>query len=55
MNRVALITGVGPGLGAALARRFAQQGFRIGLIARKPEFIESWLTKFRRQGHLHSA
>ena len=41
MNRVALITGVGPGLGAALARRFAQQGFRIGLIARKPEFIET--------------
>lgn len=39
MNRVALIVGVGPGLGAALARRFARGGFRVALVARNPEFI----------------
>jgi NAD(P)-dependent dehydrogenase (short-subunit alcohol dehydrogenase family) len=40
VNRAALITGVGPGLGAALARRFAREGFGVGLVARKPDFIE---------------
>jgi len=39
MNRVALIVGVGPGLGAALGRRFARGGFRVALVARRPEFI----------------
>jgi NAD(P)-dependent dehydrogenase (short-subunit alcohol dehydrogenase family) len=31
---------VGPGLGAALARRFSRDGFSVGLVARHPEFIE---------------
>ena len=39
-NRIALITGVGPGLGASLARRFARGGFAVGLVARHPTFID---------------
>jgi NAD(P)-dependent dehydrogenase (short-subunit alcohol dehydrogenase family) len=39
MKRVALIVGVGPGLGAAIARRFARESFRVAVIARTPEFI----------------
>ncbi|NUR91259.1 MAG: SDR family NAD(P)-dependent oxidoreductase [Nonomuraea sp.] len=31
----AVVIGVGPGIGQAVARRFAAQGLRIGLIARK--------------------
>jgi NAD(P)-dependent dehydrogenase (short-subunit alcohol dehydrogenase family) len=36
-NKVVFVMGVGPGLGAAVARRFARDGFAVGLLARKPE------------------
>ncbi len=36
MNRkTAAILGVGPGLGAAVARRFAREGFAVALMARR--------------------
>jgi NAD(P)-dependent dehydrogenase (short-subunit alcohol dehydrogenase family) len=31
---LAIVAGVGPGVGAAVARRFAEGGFRVALIAR---------------------
>jgi NAD(P)-dependent dehydrogenase (short-subunit alcohol dehydrogenase family) len=34
---VALVTGVGPGTGAAIARRFAQGGYAIAMLARNRE------------------
>src|ERR1700749_5081557 len=34
---VCLITGVGPGTGSALARRFAEGGYRVDLLARNEE------------------
>ena len=36
-DRIALITGVGGGTGAALARRFARGGYRVAMIARNAE------------------
>jgi NAD(P)-dependent dehydrogenase (short-subunit alcohol dehydrogenase family) len=38
-SRTAVIAGVGPGLGAALARRFGKEGCRLGLLARSAAFI----------------
>ena len=34
---VCLISGVGPGTGSALARRFAEGGYRVALLARNQE------------------
>jgi len=47
---VAAVAGVGPGLGASLARRFAGGGCRIALLARSPEFIAELAEELRRKG-----
>lgn len=36
-NPVAVITGVGPGTGAAIARRFARGGYAVAMLARNQE------------------
>lgn len=33
---LALVTGVGPGTGASIARRFARSGYRVAMLARDP-------------------
>jgi NAD(P)-dependent dehydrogenase (short-subunit alcohol dehydrogenase family) len=38
-GKVAVVLGVGPGLGATVARRFAREGFSVGLIARGEESL----------------
>lgn len=49
-SNVAVIVGVGPGLGAALARRFARGGFKIGLIARREESLSPVAEELRSRG-----
>ncbi len=36
-RKLAVVVGVGPGLGGAIARRFARGGFTVALVARKAE------------------
>jgi NAD(P)-dependent dehydrogenase (short-subunit alcohol dehydrogenase family) len=43
-NTLAII-GAGPGLGAALARRFAQEGWSIGLVALHQDVIDACLAE----------
>jgi len=39
-ERVCVVTGVGPGTGAALARRFTADGYRVALLARDAARLE---------------
>ena len=41
MAQTAVIAGVGPGLGASLAHRFADEGCNVALLARSGEYVES--------------
>jgi len=46
---VAVVVGVGPGTGAALARRFAK-GYRIALVARSADYVKSLADEIRASG-----
>jgi NAD(P)-dependent dehydrogenase (short-subunit alcohol dehydrogenase family) len=46
---VAVVVGVGPGTGAALARRFAK-GYRVALIARNADYLKSLGDELRISG-----
>ena len=46
---VAVVTGVGPGLGAALVRRFAQS-YAVALLARKAEYLKSLAAEIGKSG-----
>ena len=47
---VAVITGVGPGLGASLARRFAQGGYAVAINARRAEYLHALAEEIRADG-----
>src|SRR5262245_57302854 len=39
---VALVSGVGPGTGASIVRRFASGGYRVAMLARSRERLDSF-------------
>lgn len=48
--KVAVVVGVGPGLGGALAVRFARGGFRVALVARHDESVRAVQTEIEEMG-----
>ena len=50
MKQTAVISGVGPGLGASLVRKFASEGCQVGLLARSPDYIETLATELQTSG-----
>lgn len=51
----ALIVGVGDGLSASIARRFARDGLKLGLSARSPEKLEALAQEIGAEAHLADA
>jgi NAD(P)-dependent dehydrogenase (short-subunit alcohol dehydrogenase family) len=47
MTHTVVVAGAGPGLGASIARRFAEEGCRVGLFARSSGFIEGLAAEIR--------
>ena len=42
-----VIAGVGPGLGVALARKFAPHGCTVGLLARSQNYLNQLVDEFQ--------
>ena len=48
-KKVAVVTGVGPGLGAALVRRFAAS-YAVAILARKADYLKALASEIRQTG-----
>jgi len=48
--RTLAIVGAGPGLGSAVARRFAQAGWAVALVALRQEIVDAGLAQLERFG-----
>jgi short-subunit dehydrogenase len=50
MEQVIHVVGIGPGIGAAVARRFAREGYAVGAVARSPESVRQQVDALRQAG-----
>jgi len=49
-DQVAIVAGAGPGVGLAVARRFAREGFDVGLLARNASRLEAFRSEIESLG-----
>lgn len=50
MSKVIAIFGAGTGLGVSMARRFGAEGYRVALIARRPERLDALVAELAAEG-----
>lgn len=48
--KTAVIVGAGRGMGNHIAERFAKEGFRVVLVARKKAALETYVAEFKKRG-----
>ena len=51
-NKIALITGVGPGTGSSLARCFHAEGYKVAMLARNNQRLKSLEKNYQGQKDL---
>jgi NAD(P)-dependent dehydrogenase (short-subunit alcohol dehydrogenase family) len=47
---VCVVAGVGPGIGLAVAKRFAREGFTVGLLARRVDALAEYAAEIASEG-----
>jgi NAD(P)-dependent dehydrogenase (short-subunit alcohol dehydrogenase family) len=47
---ICAVVGAGPGIGLAVARRFARQGMRVALLARRPQALDGYVAGYVQAG-----
>jgi NAD(P)-dependent dehydrogenase (short-subunit alcohol dehydrogenase family) len=51
-NGVCIVVGVGPGMGLALVRRFAREGFKVAMVARRQDALAEYEKSLAAQGYV---
>lgn len=49
-DKIAVVVGVGEGIGLAVARRFGREDFRLALIARRMDALQGYVEELRQNG-----
>lgn len=55
MSGVCIVVGVGPGIGLAVAKRFAREGYAVGMVARHADRLDALAAEVERAGGRASA
>jgi len=50
MSKLAVVVGVGPGIGISVARKFGKHGFKVALLARSNDKLITFVEQLKKEG-----